>query len=268
MFDLTGKVALVTGGSGILGHTFCKALAKQGATVIVLDLNVKGAQELAAEITASGGKADAFECNVLDLDVLNSVKDQILAKYKHIDILLNGAGGNMSGATVQPDQSLFTADINAIRKVMDLNFFGTLLPTRVFAEVMVKQGKGNIINITSASVNRPLTRVLGYSAAKAAVKNLTQWLSVEFAQKYGDGIRVNALCPGFFLTEQNRFLMTNQDGSLTPRGQLVIQKTPQGRMGVPEDLVGALIFLASDDSKFITGTTTMVDGGFDAYSGV
>jgi NAD(P)-dependent dehydrogenase (short-subunit alcohol dehydrogenase family) len=268
MFDLTGKVAVVTGGGGVLGHTFCSALAKQGADVLILDIRLEAAEELATKIKAEGGKAEAFECNVLDLDILSAVKDKILAKYKHIDILLNGAGGNMAGATIQPDQSLFTVDINAIRRVIDLNFFGILLPIRVFAEVMVKQGKGNIINITSTSVNRPLTRVMGYGAAKAAVKNLTEYLAVEFAQKYGQGLRVNALCPGFFLTEQNRFLMTNPDGTLTPRGNQVISKTPQGRMGEPQDLVAALIYLASDDSSFVTGTTTIVDGGFDAYSGV
>ncbi len=268
MFDLTGKIALVTGGSGILGHTFCAALAKQGATVIILDRNFKGAQELAEKLVSDGLKADAFECDVLDLEALKVLKDNILAKYSKIDILLNGAGGNMPGATVQPDSSIFAVDINAFRKVMDLNFYGTLLPTMVFGEVMVKQGYGNIINITSTNSERPLTRVVGYSAAKAAVKNLTEWLSVEFGQKYGAGIRVNALSPGFFLTDQNRYLMTNQDGSLTPRGNQVISKTPQGRMGEPEDLVAALIYLASDESKFVTGTTTIVDGGFNAYSGV
>ena len=268
MFDLSGKVAVVTGGNGILGRSMCAGLAKQGAEVVILGRKIESGSKVVSEIKAEGGKASFYVCDVLSIEKLTEVKNDILAKFKHIDILVNAAGGNMPGACVQPDQSFFDVDMAAMRTVFELNYFGTLYPIRVFAEEMVKQGYGSIINITSETVERPMTRVMGYSSAKAAVKNLTQWLSVEFAQKYGERIRVNALCPGFFLTEQNRFLLTNPDGSLTPRGGLIMHGTPMGRMGKPEDLQGALVWLASDESRFVTGTTTIVDGGFDAYSGV
>jgi len=268
LFDLTGKVAVVTGGNGILGRSMCAGLCDKGARVIIIGRKVESGEAAVAELKANGGDAIFCKCDVLNLEQLGQVKDEILKLYGKIDILVNAAGGNMPGASVQPDKSLFDVDMEAIRTVFELNYFGTLYPIRVFAEVMVKQGHGNIINITSATVERPMTRVLGYSSAKAAVKNLTQWLAVEFAHKYGENIRVNALPPGFFLTEQNRFLLTNPDGSLTPRGGLIIQGTPMNRMGKPEDLQGALLYLASDASKFVTGTTTIVDGGFDAFSGV
>jgi NAD(P)-dependent dehydrogenase (short-subunit alcohol dehydrogenase family) len=268
LFDLTGKVAIVTGGNGILGRAMCAGLCGKGATVVILGRKKESGEQVVAELKANGGEASFFVCDVLNLDQLNQIKDEILTMYGKIDILVNAAGGNMPGASVQPNQSLFDVDMEAIRTVFDLNYFGTLYPIRVFSEVMVKQGHGNIINITSATVERPMTRVLGYSSAKAAVKNLTQWLAVEFAQKYGEKIRVNALTPGFFLTEQNRFLLTNPDGSMTPRGGLILQGTPMKRMGTPEDLQGAILYLASDASRFVTGTTTIVDGGFDAFSGV
>jgi len=268
LFDLTGKVAVVTGGNGILGRSMCAGLCSKGAKVAILGRNSESGEKVASEIRANGGDATFFVANVLDLEKLKLTKAEILAKYGHIDILVNAAGGNLPGACVQPDQSFFDIDMDAMRTVMELNYFGTLYPIRVFAEDMVKQGHGSIINITSAAAERPLTRVLGYSSAKAAVKNLTEWLAVEFAQKYGEKMRVNALTPGFFLTEQNRFLLTNKDGSLTPRGSLIIQGTPLKRMGNPEDLQGALIYLASDASRFVTGTTTIVDGGFNAFSGV
>jgi NAD(P)-dependent dehydrogenase (short-subunit alcohol dehydrogenase family) len=268
LFDLTGKVAVVTGGNGILGRSMCAGLCGKGARVVLLGRNVESGEQVAAGIRADGGDAVFFSTNVLDIEDLKLVRTAILEKYGRIDILVNAAGGNMPGACIQPDQSLFDLDMDAMRSVIDLNYFGTLYPIRVFAEEMVKQAQGSIINITSAAAERPLTRILGYSSAKAAVKNMTEWLAVEFAQKYGQGIRVNALTPGFFLTEQNRFLLTNPDGSLTPRGSLIIQGTPQKRMGNPEDLQGALLFLASDASRFVTGTTTIVDGGFNAFSGV
>jgi NAD(P)-dependent dehydrogenase (short-subunit alcohol dehydrogenase family) len=268
MFDLTGKVALVTGGSGILGRTMCMGLARQGAAVMVLDRNPESGNAVMNEIKEAGYLADFFLTDVLDMDVLYGVRDAILDKYKHIDILINGAGGNMPGASIQPNQSFFEADMKSIRMVIELNYFGTLNATRVFAEPMCKQGKGSIINISSASAERPLTVVMGYSSAKAAVKNLTQWLSVEFATKYGQGIRVNALCPGFLLTDQNRFLVTTPDGGYSPRGNLIVQNTPMRRMGEPEELVGAIVYLASDEASFVTGTTAIVDGGFDAFYGV
>jgi NAD(P)-dependent dehydrogenase (short-subunit alcohol dehydrogenase family) len=268
LFDLSGKVAVVTGGNGILGRSMCSALASKQAKVAIIGRNKESGEKVAKELKDNGLEASFFVCDVLNLDKLSEVKFNILAKYGHIDILVNAAGGNMPGATIQPDKSFLDVDMNAVRTVIELNYFGTLYPIRVFAEEMIKQGYGNIINITSATVERPMTRVLGYSSAKAAVKNLTQWLAVEFAQKYGDGFRVNALTPGFFLTDQNRFLLTNPDGSLTPRGGLIIQGTPMKRMGNPDDLQGALLYLASDASRFVTGTTTIVDGGFDAFSGV
>jgi len=268
LFDLTGKVAVVTGGNGILGRSMCAGLSEKGAIVAILGRKKESGEQVVSEIRANGGKAFFFVCDVLNIDQLMKVKAEILAQFARVDILVNAAGGNMAGASVQPDQSLFEVDMDAIRTVIELNYFGTLYPIRVFAEEMVKNGVGSIINITSAAAERPMTRVLGYSSAKAAVKNLTQWLAVEFAQKYGDGIRVNALTPGFFLTEQNRFLLTNPDGSMTPRGGLILQGTPMKRMGKPEDLQGAVIYLASDASRFVTGSTTIVDGGFDAFSGV
>jgi NAD(P)-dependent dehydrogenase (short-subunit alcohol dehydrogenase family) len=268
MFDLTGKVAVVTGGAGILGRTICAGLAAQGAEVLILDRNPEAGEALKAKILADGQKADFFETDVLNLDILKAVREKILNQYKQIDILINGAGGNMPGASIQPDQSFFEADIKSIRAVFELNYFGTLYSTRIFAEPMCKRGKGSIINITSASAERPLTVVMGYGNAKAAVKNLTQWLAVEFATKYGEGIRVNALCPGFLLTDQNRFLLTNPDGSLTERSRLIIQNTPMRRFGEPTELIPAIIYLASDEASFVTGTTAIVDGGFDAFYGV
>lgn len=268
LFDLTGKVAVVTGGNGILGRAMCAGLVEYGASVVILGRNAQTGGKVVDDLKALGGNAAFVACDVLDLDQLESAKKEVLAKFGTIDILVNAAGGNMAGAVIAPDKSLFDVDMAAMRAVFELNYFGTLYPTRVFAEEMVKQGHGSIINITSASADKPMTRVLGYSSAKAAVRNLTQWLAVEFAQKYGEGIRVNALCPGFFLTEQNRALLTNPDGSKTARGKLILQNTPMNKWGNPEDLQGALIYLASDASRFVTGTTTIVDGGFDAFSGV
>jgi len=268
LFDLTGKVAVVTGGNGILGRSLCLGLCNKGAKVAILGRNKESGERVASEISQNGGEATFFVTDVLNIEKLKLVKSQVLEKYGQIDILVNAAGGNMPGASVQPDQSFFDLNMDAMQKVLELNYFGTLYAIRVFAEEMVKLGSGSIINITSATSERPLTRVLGYSSAKAAVKNLTEWLSVEFAHKYGQGIRVNALSPGFFLTDQNRFLLTDQEGNLTPRGSLIIQNTPQKRMGNPDDLQGALVYLASDASRFVTGTTTIVDGGFNAFGGV
>lgn len=268
MFDLTGKVAAITGGSGILGRTLCLGLAKQGATVIILDRNVESAEALKAEILAAGNKADCFETDVLNLEALKSVREKVLSKYKQIDILINGAGGNMPKASIQPDQRFFDLDIQAVRAVMELNYFGTLNTTMVFGEPMCERRKGSIINISSASAERPLTVVMGYGSAKAAVKNLTQWLAVEFATKYGEGVRVNALCPGFLLTDQNRFLVATPEGDLSPRGKLIVSNTPMRRLGDPQELLAAVVYLASDEASFVTGTTAIVDGGFDAFYGV
>lgn len=268
MFDLTGKVAVVTGGTGILGRAICMGLAQQGATVMILGRNAAHGEAIKQEITAAGNKADFFEADVLNLESLKSVRASILDTYQHIDILVNGAGGNMPKASIQPDQSFFNADVDAVRTVMELNYFGTLYSTMAFAEPICKQGKGSIINISSEAAERPMTVVMGYGSAKAAIRNLTQWLSVEFATKYGEGVRVNALCPGFLLTDQNRFLVTTPDGGLSPRGKLIVSNTPMRRLGDPQELIGAVVYLASDEASFVTGTTAMVDGGFDAFSGV
>lgn len=268
MFDLTGKVAVVTGGTGILGHAICTGLAQQGAEVMILGRNAEHGQAIKQTIIAAGNKADFFEVDVLNMDSLKKVRADILAKYKHIDILVNGAGGNMPKASIQADQRFFDADVDAVRTVMELNYFGTLYSTMVFAEPICEQGKGSIINISSEAAERPMTVVMGYGSAKAAIRNLTQWLSVEFATKYGEGVRVNALCPGFLLTDQNRFLVTTPDGGLSPRGKKIVANTPMGRLGDPQELIGAVVYLASDEASFVTGTTAMVDGGFDAFSGV
>jgi len=268
MFDLTGKVAVVTGGTGILGRAICTGLAQQGAAVMILGRNAAHGDAIKQEIRAAGNKADFFETDVLNMDSLKSVRANILDTYHHIDILINGAGGNMPKASIQPDQSFFDADVDAVRTVMELNYFGTLYSTMVFAEPICKQGKGSIINISSEAAERPMTVVMGYGSAKAAIRNLTQWLSVEFATKYGEGVRVNALCPGFLLTDQNRFLVTTSDGGLSARGKLIVSNTPMRRMGDPKELIGAIVYLASDEASFVTGTTAMVDGGFDAFSGV
>jgi len=192
--------------------------------------------------------------------------NDIVAKYGRIDVLVNAAGGNMAGATIGPDSTIFDLEVDAFRKVVDLNLFGTVLPTMVFSKIMVDQKVGSIINISSESALRPLTRVVGYSASKAAVTNFTRYMATELATKFGEGLRVNAMAPGFFLTEQNRTLMTNPDGSLTARGEKIIAHTPFGRFGEPEELFGTLHWLASDASKFVTGTLTVIDGGFDAFA--
>ena len=199
---------------------------------------------------------------------MKEVYEQIEKAFGKLDVLINAAGGNLPGAVIQPSQDLMDTDLDELRKVMELNYLGTFIPTKVFLPLFLKEKKGSIINISSMTAQRPLTRVLGYGSAKAAVDNLTQWLAVECCQKYGDGIRVNAIAPGFFLTEQNRTLLTNEDGSLTERGLRIIENTPMKEFGNPEDLLGAVHWLCSDASRFVTGTIIPVDGGFNAYSGV
>lgn len=266
LFDIRGRVVVVTGGAGILGRSICDYLAAQGARVVVLDRDEKSGTELVASIREKGGDALFLATDVLDKEVLKANREAILAAYGSIDILLNAAGGNMAGATIPPEGTIFDLQVEAFRKVVDLNLFGTVLPTTVFAEAMVAQKKGVIVNFCSESALRPLTRVVGYGAAKAAIANFTKYMAGELALKFGEGFRVNAIAPGFFLTEQNRTLLTNPDGSHTDRARTIIAHTPFGRFGRPDELLGTIHYLISDASSFVTGTLAVVDGGFDAFS--
>jgi len=265
LFDIKGRVIVITGGTGVLGSCMVEYLAEQGAKVVVLARNKETGDKLVNSILAKGQEAMFLQSDVNDKAVLEQNCADIIAKYGRVDILINGAGGNMPGATIGPDKTIFDLDVDAFKKVVDLNLFGTVIPTMVFAKVMTEQKQGNIINISSESALRPLTRVVGYGAAKAAVTNFTKYLAIELATKYGEGLRVNAFAPGFFISEQNRTLLTNPDGSLTARGNTIISHTPFKRFGEPEELLGTLHWLASDASKFVTGTLTVVDGGFDAF---
>jgi len=268
LFSVENKIVVITGGTGVLGSVMAKGLAEAGAHVIIIGRRVEAGAKVTGEIQQAGGKASFFQADVLNREELQQVKEKILSTAGTIDILINGAGGNMAGATIPPDKTFFDLDTKAFQQVVDLNLLGTVLPSQIFGEVMAANKKGIIINISSMSAFRPITRVVGYSAAKAAVDNFTQWLAVELAKKVGQGIRVNAIAPGFFLTEQNRALLTNPDGTLTARGNAVINQTPFGRFGEADELVGTLLFLCSDASKFVTGVVVPVDGGFNAFCGV
>lgn len=266
LFRVKDRVVVITGGAGILGSGIAGHLAEEGARVVILDRAVETGEKLVEGIKAKGGEACFFQTDVLNREILEQNKKDILAKYGRIDALLNAAGGNMAGATIAPDSNIFELQVDAFKKVVDLNLFGTVLPTMVFAQVMAQQKKGAIVNFSSESSIRPLTRVVGYSAAKAAISNLTKYMAGELAIKFGEGLRVNAIAPGFFLTEQNRTLMTNPDGSYTDRAKSVIAHTPFRRLGTPDELFGTIQYLISDASKFVTGTIAVVDGGFDAFS--
>ncbi len=268
LFSLDKKTAVVTGGTGVLGHAFVNGLSQAGASVAILGRRIEVAEKLAREIRTKGGRAVAVQADVLNREQLLEAHKRIIQEFGSIDILVNAAGGNMAGAVIAPDKTFFDLSIVDFGKVVDLNLMGTVLPTQVFSADMANRKKGVIINIASMASFRPITRVVGYSAAKAAVDNFTQWLAVEMAKKFGEGIRVNAISPGFFLTEQNKALLTNVDGSLTARGNAAIQQTPFGRFGRPEELIGTLIWLCSDASAFVTGVNVPVDGGFNVYCGV
>ena len=265
-FDISGKVIAITGGTGVLGTSMVEYLAAHGAHVAVMARNIEKGNRLIRKVKDEGGEAIFLQTDVTDETVLKQNAKEIAGKYGTIDVLINGAGGNMPGATIGPDNNIFDLKMNDFRKVDDLNLMGTVIPTVVFAEYMVKAKKGNIVNISSASALRPLTRVAGYGAAKAAVTNFTKYMAGELATKFGENFRVNALCPGFFITEQNRTLLTNPDGTYSDRGNTIIAHTPFRRFGVPEDLLGTLHYLVSDASRFVTGTVAIVDGGFDAFS--
>ena len=269
LFDLTGKVTVITGGGGVLCGTMAKVLAKAGAKVAVLDLRKEAAVKVVDDIKADGGKAVAIKCDVLQKDSLEAAKKEVNAAFGKIDILINGAGGNKKEATTSPDLPFFDLPLDAIRFVFELNFIGTLLTTQVFGKEMAENDSGIILNISSMNALRPLTKIPAYSAAKAAVNNFTQWLAVHMCQNYSKNIRVNAIAPGFFLTEQNRFLLTDEkSGELTSRGKTIIEHTPMGRFGQPDELIGAVCWLLSDAAKFVTGVVIPIDGGFSAFSGV
>ena len=268
MFNLKGKVAIVTGGAGALGSAMSMGLAKAGAKVGILSRTAARVNAQVKAIQAAGGEAIALVADVLDEAQLNAAKATILKKWQRIDILINAAGGNMKGATITPDQTIFDLSIADFDKVTALNLKGTVLPTNVFGQVMATQQKGCIINISSMAAQQAITRVVGYSASKAAIDNFTKWMAVEMAQKFGEGIRVNAIAPGFFIGEQNRTLLLKEDGSYTSRAQTIVNQTPFKRFGKPEELVSTVLWLCSDASSFITGIVVPVDGGFSAFSGV
>lgn len=268
LFSLKDKVIVVTGGAGILGTGFVEAIAAAGGSVAIIDLNEELATQNANAINAAGGKALAVKASVLSEEDLVTAKEKIVAHFGKIDGLVNAAGGNVPEGVLQPDADVFALNIEGMKKAMVLNLWGTVIPSQIFGSELVKSGCGSIVNISSVSSKRALTRVLGYSMGKAAVDIYTQWFAVEVAKRHGDVIRVNAIMPGFFLTNQNRTLLTNPDGSHTARAEAIINQTPFKRFGEPEELYGSLIYLLSDASKFVTGMQLGVDGGFTIFSGV
>jgi NAD(P)-dependent dehydrogenase (short-subunit alcohol dehydrogenase family) len=267
IFSLQDKAIIVTGGTGILGASFIKGISQAGGAVGVLGRNKATAEARAEEVNQGGGRAIALIADVMDEAQVQAAGEKMLATFGRIDGLINGAGGNMPGGVVPPGSDLFNLNLEGLRQVMDLNLYGSIIPTQVLGPNIAKQG-GSIINISSVSSTSAITRVLGYSLAKSAIDSYTRWFANELAVRYGDKIRMNALVPGFFLTEQNRTLLTHPDGSFTERGALIVQNTPFKRLGHPDELIGAVVWLLSDASSFVTGTTINVDGGFLAFSGV
>ena len=268
IFSIAGKVAVITGAGGVLGGSISRSFVEQGARVVALDIRQENLNNLIEEITAQGGEILGITGNVLDISSLQNVAEQILDKWGRIDFLLNIAGGNTSGGTLNPNQSFFDMSITEWEKVTTLNLNGTVYPSLVFGKVMAQQKSGSIINISSMAAYSAITRVPGYSAAKTAVSNFTQWLASEMALKYGEGVRVNAIAPGFFIGDQNRAVLINPDGSLTDRSKKVLAKTPMGRFGDITEINGAVQFLCSEAASFITGIVLPVDGGFSSFSGV
>lgn len=268
LFSLQDKVAIVTGGTGVLGGAIARGLADAGAKVGIMGRREQQAAQVANEITQAGGTALPLPADVLDSAQLAAARKTAMDTWGRIDILVNAAGGNQAGAIVVGDLTFFKMTQEAFDQVVQLNLNGSILPTQVFGEVMVQQGTGSIINISSMAAQRPMTRVIGYAAAKAAIDNYTKWLAVELAKKYSPQLRVNAIAPGFFIGEQNRALLLDEHGKLTARGQLIVDHTPMGRFGEPDELVGTAVWLASEASRFVTGIVVPVDGGFSAFSGV
>lgn len=268
LFNLKDKVAVITGGAGVLGGAMADSLAAVGVRVAILGRTEEKVKRKVAAIRAEGGQARPLIANVLDQPALKRAREALLSEWGRLDILINAAGGNMPGATIQPDQSIFDLSIEDFNAVTQLNLQGTVLPSLVFGKVMADQQKGCIINVSSMAAERALTRVVGYSASKAAVDNFTRWMAVEMSLKYGAGIRVNAIAPGFFIGEQNRRLLLREDGQLTERGSTIIRQTPMRRFGEPEELSGCIHWLCSDSAGFVTGIVIPIDGGFSAFSGV
>jgi len=267
-FSLAGKVIVVTGGTGILGNSFVNGIVEVGGTVGILGRNQQVAEERADAINKNGGTAIALVADAMNEEELIAARTKVLNAFGRVDGLVNAAGGNMPDGVLQPEDDIFAMKIDGMKKVTDLNLWGTLIPTQVFGEAIAKTGKGSIVNISSMNSKRAITKVLGYNMGKAAVDCYTQWFAVELANRYGDAIRMNALAPGFFLTEQNRNLLTNPEGGYTSRGESVIRQTPFKRFGHPDELIGALVWLLSDASAFVTGSMICVDGGFSIFGGV
>ena len=268
LFSLNDKVIVVTGGTGILGNAFITAIAEAGGSVGILGRNEDIATQRADLIKSNGGKAIALKADVLDEKSLEKARDIILKEFGSIYGLVNGAGGNMPDGVLQPDEDIFDIRIQGMKNVLDLNLWGTIIPTQVFGKSIAQSGGGSIINISSMNSKRAVTKVLGYNMGKAAIDCYTQWFAVELARRYGEAIRINAIAPGFFLTEQNRMLLTNSDGTFTPRGASVIQQTPLARFGNADELKGALVWLLNEASKFVTDSTVTIDGSFSIFSGV
>lgn len=267
-FSLEGKVVVVTGATGVLGEAFAKAIAGAGAKVVVMGRNRERAEKRVSDITQAGGKAIAVLADVMNEKDVHEAKEKILKEWGTIDGLVNGAGGNVAAAMINPDQDLFQARIEDTRKAIDLNLYGTLIPTHIFGSVMAQNGKGSIINISSLTAHAAITRGLGYTIAKTAIEGYTRWMASELGIRYGGGVRMNAIAPGVFLTEQNRDLLINADGTFTERTQKFLNKTPYRRLGNPDELTGTMIYLLSDASAFVSGEVILVDGGFTAFSGV
>lgn len=267
-FEISGKTAIVTGGSGVLCGEMARALGQAGANVVVMARREEGIVAVVKDIETAGGSALGLAVDVLDESALRHARDTIISRFGTIDILVNGAGGNRPGAMTSPERTFFELNYGDIQAVFDLNFLGSLLPSQIFGEIMAEKGEGVIVNISSAASFHPMTRGVAYAGAKAAINNFTEWLAVYMAQEYSGRIRVNAIAPGFFIAEQNHALLLQPDGELTERGKKIITNTPMARFGEASDLVGALLWLVSDASRFVTGTVVNVDGGFNAYSGV
>ena len=269
MFKLAGKTAVIIGGTGILGSAIAKGLGKAGANIVIC-YHITKVNKLMVELKKEKIISKAYYIDVMDKEKIKDCSDKIIKDFSSIDILVNAAGGEVKKATTSEELSFFDLPSSALKRVMELNLFGgTIIPCQVFGRTMVKNKEGgSIINISSMNAFRPLTRTVGYSTAKAAVNNFTQWLAVYFAQNYNKKLRVNAIAPGFFLTRQNHFLLLNKYENFTPRAKSIISHTPMNKFGKPEDLIGTCIWLASDASRFVTGTIIPVDGGFNAYSGV